>query len=133
MIDSLNDAFRWWSAPGAMLALAVLWDWWRNGFPKLDQRTREISAVTMFFTMLAILFAGSVIPWATDGRIEGFTQDSLLYRSMMLGAWGCWAVSAWSIPIAFAQGANKLKMVGGSLSWLAVAFIAAEGTVGALL
>ena len=131
MTDAFTDIFRWWGATGALLAIFAIGNWYRNGLPMLAMDARRLAAVTMFFTMIAILLAGTIIPWASDGRIEGFTQDSLPYHLVMLTAWVAWASSAWAAAVALAE--RKMMMIGGSITWFAVAALASQGTIGAQL
>lgn len=130
-VDTLTDTFRWWGATGALLAIIAIGHWWKNGLGMLDMGERRLAAVTMFFGMVAILLAGTIIPWASDGRVAGFTQDSPLYLKVMMMAWLFWAASAWAASIALAE--KKALMILGSLSWFAVTLIAANETVGASL
>lgn len=131
MIDALTDGFRWWGSMGAILAIGLMAHWYAHGLTVLDFGDRRIAAITMFLAMFAIVLAGAVIPWASDGRIEGFTQRSLGYRAIMMVAWGCWSLSAWSAAVALTK--RKREMLCGGISWIVVCFVAAEETAGGML
>ena len=72
-----------------------------------------------------------LIPWASDGRIDGFTRDSLLYRHGMALAWLFWGSCAWISAVGFA--ANRAPMIFASVLWWWAVFFALRETSGAML
>lgn len=109
MIDHLADAWRWWGVPGALLGLTASFPYTKElVIAALEGRqvnepvvATAPRALAMFGGLLLMLFvagAGTIIPLANDGRIAGFTRETLLYRGFMAFFWaaasaGCWAIA----------------------------------------
>lgn len=129
MIDLATDAFRWWAfggSPGAIL-LCIAGIYAAVRYRKASVPT-EILLGLALVALSAIFMAGAVIPLATDGRVEFFTQDSIVFRSIMTFAWAAWGTFAWGIAVWLSR--NRVSMIVASLSWLIVCAVAAERTMG---
>lgn len=134
-IDNLADTWRWWGAMGAALAIYPVGKWLVTFNPKttpyFTDTARWILGLGLLASLLAILIAGALIPWASDGRIDGFTRDSLLYRHGMALAWLFWGSCAWISAVGFA--ANRAPMIFASVLWWWAVFFALRETSGAML
>ena len=134
MIDFLADTWRWWAAMGAMLAVWPVAKWlytFNTETPYFSDTVRWILGLGLLMALVAILIAGAVIPWASDGRIEGFTQDSVLFRFSMATAWFFWGACAWITAIGFAR--KRWPMIFSCFVWWWAVWFALQETAGAML
>lgn len=136
--DHLADTWRWWASMGALLALPPSTRFWwayvrHNVAEHEDLRTwtRIILGAGAIMLLLATLLMGAIIPWANDGRIEGFTRDSLLYRQSVAIGWLLWGGGCWATAIAFAR--HRLPMVLASILWWWAMLFTVRLTYGAFL
>lgn len=134
-IDFLADTWRWWGSMGAALAIwpvaRWLWTFDPQTTPYFTDRARWILGLGLLAALVATLIAGAIIPWASDGRIDGFTRESPLYRHGMALAWLMWGSCAWITAIGFA--ARREPMLLCSVLWWWAVFVALRETAGAML
>lgn len=157
-IDRFADSWRWWAAFGGALGLWSLgpWVWlavqaaWQRiktgerGWEQVvtthkrapqewppREVGRAIMALAHLLFLLGILIAGFLIPWATDGRLEWLTRDSLFYRSGIATAWLLWGTSGWLTALAFAR--HYLRLALASVVIWSACFVAVEKTMGLAL
>lgn len=140
--DHLADAWRWWTVPGAFLgcwllapriyglALAIHIDLPTHDliFPAHQRLGAFMGA---FIFMLAVIIAGSVIPLATDRRIEGFSEAAPLFRVIFCVVWFLFGCAAWGIAASLAPRWRWIT-IASVMMWIA-AFAATYSMQGAML
>ena len=132
----LADAFRWWAAGGAVFASfmvgAALVAVRRTALTAKEGNKVVVALLTIvFFALTAILLAGSMIPFFSDNRVDGWTDESLFYEIAISTAWFLWGIFAWGINLWFAR--NRMKMGFACLAWFLVCVYSAWATLGASL
>lgn len=132
----IADAFRWWAAGGAgfggVMVIAAIVSVRRTSLSVKESNRALLAVLTIAgFALAAILLAGSMIPFFSDGRVAGWDRESMVYEVAITFAWLLWGCFAWGICFWFAR--NRVKMMVSGLVWLAVCILAAWGTVGAAL
>lgn len=134
-VDFLADTWRWWGSMGAALAIwpVARWVWTfdPDTTPYFTDTVRWILGLGLLGMLLAVLVAGAIIPWASEGRVAGFTRDSLLFRQGMAFSWLMWGTGAWITAIGFA--AQRRPMILASVLWWWAVFFALRETMGAML
>lgn len=135
MIDMLADTWRWWAAMGALLAVWPVGKWVLtfdpSSTPHSGDTLRWLLGIALLMALFAILLAGAVIPWASDGRIADFDRNSLVYRQTIAIAWLLWGACAWVTAVAFAR--RRWPMVLSSILWWVAVWFAVHETAGAQL
>ena len=120
---------------GAFLAIWPVAKWLITFDPKttpyFSDTVRWIMGLGLLMALVATLIAGAIIPWASDGRISGFTQESQLFKQGMATAWLFWGSCAWTIAVGFAR--KRLPMMFAAVLWWWAVFFAVRHTAGAML
>lgn len=136
-IDQLADAWAWWAAMGALLALVPVSRWVADSFrhggeaEPFKPRRRIAIAIALVFGLLANIAAGTAVPFASDDRLSWLTEQSLALRCILAFAWLSWGSLSWSVAIGFADRPRRLAL-SAVIWWLAV-YVAAGATIGARL
>lgn len=136
-LSQLADAFRWWASGGAMVGCVFIAAAFAavNRFPPANGQSGYrlmLSLLTICaFALAAILMAGAMIPWASDGRLSWFTRDTVLYEVIITLAWLLWGLFAWGLSLWFTRDRRKMALACGA--WLTVCIVAAYETVGIAL
>ena len=124
--ELFGSSIRWFTAVGAVMALALLsrWTWLRYAH---DQRIERASSLYMVLvgTVLCLTFfalAGAAIPFSLQGR--ALTDEAM--RAIMRGIWPIAAVGCWLVAIGLAH--RRLIMLTASILFAAAMFFAAAGT-----
>lgn len=135
IIDTLAHTWRWWGSMGAAIGAALLGRWLVTFRPQEAPHFPNVArwglGAGLLCALLAIFIAGAIIPLASDGRIEGFTRESMPFRSGMALAWLLWGCCAWLTAIFFSP--MRWKMVAASVCWWFAMLIALRETAGAML
>lgn len=134
-LDSVSHSWRWWAAMGSALAIWPVGKWLATFDPKttpyFSDTVRWVLGLGLLWALLATLVAGAIIPWASDGRIAGFTQESRAFRGGMAAAWLMWGLCAWITAIGFAK--NRRAMMASAVLWWWAVWFALRETAGAML
>lgn len=134
ILPNITDALRWWAAggvPGALLFLSALaFAASKTDLHETRRAVRTLATMTIP-AMFATILAGAIIPWAGDGRIDGFTRENHSYQSVLAFSWMLWGITPWTIACYFS--ARPRVMMLASCLWFAVCCLAAWGTEGASL
>ena len=134
-LDALANTWRWWGAMGAALAIwpvsKWLWTFDPKTTPYFSDTVRWVLGLGLLFALFGTLVAGAIIPWASDGRLSWFTQESRAFRGGMAFAWLMWGSCAWITAVGFAR-SRKAMLLSAGLWWWAVYFALRE-TAGAML
>lgn len=135
MIEQLTDTWRWWAAMGALLAMWPVAKWLYTfdpaTTPDFSDTLRWILGLGLLMALIAILIAGAVIPWASDGRIAGFGPDSPIFRQAIASAWLFWGLCAWTTAVGFAR--RRWPMIAASVLWWWAMWFVLRETAGAQL